>query len=121
MYDQGGCRVDLGGVKDDMIPDSKQDIKPGFHKSRTHSQQHSIEENDDDVRITVDPRGGGLGWMGGGVEDDMIPDSEQDIKPRFHKSRTHSQQLSVEENDDEVCLTRGEVWGGWGECRVDVG
>ena len=42
-------------------------------------------------------------------EDDMIPDSEQDIKPRFHKSRTHSQQHSIEENDDDVCMTKGDV------------
>ncbi|XP_072023725.1 transportin-1-like isoform X2 [Amphiura filiformis] len=35
-------------------------------------------------------------------EDEMIPDSEQDIKPRFHKSRTHSQQHSIEEEDDDV-------------------
>ncbi|XP_072023727.1 transportin-1-like isoform X4 [Amphiura filiformis] len=34
-------------------------------------------------------------------EDEMIPDSEQDIKPRFHKSRTHSQQHSIEEEDDD--------------------
>ncbi|XP_033121326.1 transportin-1-like [Anneissia japonica] len=36
----------------------------------------------------------------GDVEDDeTIPDSEQDIKPRFHKSKTHSQQHT--NNDDE--------------------
>ena len=34
-------------------------------------------------------------------EDEMIPDNEQDIKPRFHKSKTHAQQHSFEE--EEVC------------------
>lgn len=33
-------------------------------------------------------------------EDEMIPDNEQDIKPRFHKSKTHAQQHSFE--DEEV-------------------
>lgn len=32
-------------------------------------------------------------------EDEMIPDKESDIKPRFHKSRTHSNQKS---DDGEV-------------------
>lgn len=31
--------------EDDMIPDNVQDIKPRFHKSKSHTQQHSIEED----------------------------------------------------------------------------
>ena len=37
-------------------------------------------------------------------EDEMIPDKEEDIKPRFHRSRTHAQRHmedNGEENDDE--------------------
>ena len=56
-----------GGVEDDMTPDSEQDIKSRFHKSRMHSQQHS---NNDDVCMTQGG-GGGYGGRGGGVEDDM--------------------------------------------------
>ncbi|XP_077981627.1 transportin-1-like isoform X3 [Glandiceps talaboti] len=32
-------------------------------------------------------------------EDETIPDSEQDIKPRFHRSRTHSQQHTEDDED----------------------
>ena len=40
--------------EDEMIPDSEQDIKPRFHRSKTHSQQHSVDEDDqnDDVRYS---------------------------------------------------------------------
>ena len=47
----------------------------------------------------------------GDVDDDeMIPDNEQDIKPRFHKSRTHQQSYAngdkgaegAEEDDEDV-------------------
>ena len=31
-------------------------------------------------------------------EDESVPDSEQDIKPRFHKSKTHS----LKREDSEV-------------------
>lgn len=37
-------------------------------------------------------------------EDEMIPDKEEDIKPRFHRSRTHAQRHmedNEEENEDE--------------------
>ncbi|XP_071849376.1 transportin-1-like [Apostichopus japonicus] len=34
--------------EDDMIPDNVQDIKPRFHKSKSHTQQHSIEEDGED-------------------------------------------------------------------------
>lgn len=34
-------------------------------------------------------------------EDEMIPDREEDIKPRFHKSRTHTQKAEGESNDNE--------------------
>lgn len=47
-------------------------------------------------------------------EDDMIPDNEQDIKPRFHKSKTHAQQHSVEEDDDDagdVSNYSGKIFG----------
>ena len=38
-------------------------------------------------------------------EDESVPDSEQDIKPRFHKSKTHSLkredgEISDDEDDD---------------------
>ncbi|CAG2114485.1 unnamed protein product [Medioppia subpectinata] len=33
-------------------------------------------------------------------EDEMIPDKEEDIKPRFHRSRTHAQR-HMEDNDEE--------------------
>lgn len=33
-------------------------------------------------------------------EDEMIPDKEEDIKPRFHKSRTHSQRHSHRSMED---------------------
>lgn len=39
-------------------------------------------------------------------EDEMIPDKEEDIKPRFHKSRTHTQrhsQRSMEDGTDGEC------------------
>ncbi|KAJ8309625.1 hypothetical protein KUTeg_012832 [Tegillarca granosa] len=35
-------------------------------------------------------------------EDEMIPDKESDIKPRFHKSRTHSQKHQDADGDGEV-------------------
>lgn len=31
-----------------MIPDKEEDIKPRFHKSKTHSQKHTDEAADDD-------------------------------------------------------------------------
>lgn len=34
-------------------------------------------------------------------EDEMIPDREEDIKPRFHKSRTHTQKGEGQEHDDD--------------------
>jgi transportin-1 len=34
-------------------------------------------------------------------EDEMIPDKEEDIRPRFHKSKTHSHKHSGEENGEE--------------------
>ena len=30
-------------------------------------------------------------YQGDVDDDEMIPDNEQDIKPRFHKSKTHQQ------------------------------
>lgn len=33
-------------------------------------------------------------------EDESVPDSDQDIKPRFHKSKTHS----LKREDGEVTL-----------------
>ncbi|XP_021370762.1 transportin-1-like isoform X2 [Mizuhopecten yessoensis] len=35
-------------------------------------------------------------------EDEMVPDKESDIKPRFHKSRTHSQKHQDGEEDGEL-------------------
>uniref|UniRef100_A0A6B2EC29 Transportin-1 n=1 Tax=Phlebotomus kandelakii TaxID=1109342 RepID=A0A6B2EC29_9DIPT len=35
-------------------------------------------------------------------EDEMIPDREEDIRPRFHKSRTHTLKSSQDENGDNV-------------------
>lgn len=43
---------------------------------------NSVEGNDIN-RILIDPQGDV-------EEDEMIPDREQDIRPRFHKSRTHT-------------------------------
>ncbi|XP_071494400.1 transportin-1-like [Diadema antillarum] len=40
-------------------------------------------------------------------EDEMIPDNEQDIKPRFHKSKTHSQQHSFEEEEGDSASDYG--------------
>jgi hypothetical protein len=34
-------------------------------------------------------------------EDEMIPDREEDIRPRFHKSRTHTIKHSEEKGDEE--------------------
>jgi transportin-1 len=34
-------------------------------------------------------------------EDEMIPDREEDIRPRFHKSRTHTIKHSEENGDEE--------------------
>lgn len=34
-------------------------------------------------------------------EDEMIPDKEEDIKPRFHRSRTHSQKHMGGDNEEE--------------------
>lgn len=39
-------------------------------------------------------------FQGDVEEDEMIPDKESDIKPRFHKSRTHSQKY--QEGAEEV-------------------
>lgn len=41
-------------------------------------------------------------WQGDIEEDEAIPDSEQDIRPRFHRSRTMAQQNEEDgiENDD---------------------
>ena len=33
-------------------------------------------------------------------EDEMIPDKEEDIKPRFHRSKTHTQKHNDEGGDD---------------------
>ena len=45
-------------------------------------------------------------FQGDVEEDEMIPDKESDIKPRFHKSRTHSQkyQEGAEEVPVNVCF-----------------
>ena len=43
---------------------------------------NSVKENDIN-RILIDSQGDV-------EEDEMIPDREQDIRPRFHKSRTHT-------------------------------
>lgn len=47
--------------------------------------------------------------MKGDVEDDAnVPDKDEDIKPRFHKSKTHGGKIESERDlnstDDEVCL-----------------
>ncbi|KDR06564.1 Transportin-1 [Zootermopsis nevadensis] len=43
-----------------------------------------------------------LNWQQGDVEEDeMIPDREEDIRPRFHKSRTHTIK-HAEENGEEI-------------------
>lgn len=50
-------------------------------------------------------------------EDEMIPDSEQDIKPRFHKSKSHTQQHSIEEDgedsDDDYGLDDDDALSDW--------
>lgn len=43
-------------------------------------------------------------WQGDVEEDEAIPDSEQDIRPRFHRSRTVAQQHEedgIEDDDDD--------------------
>ena len=45
-------------------------------------------------------------WFQADNEDDeSVPDSEQDIRPRFHKSKTHSQQHE-QLQDGEVAVRR---------------
>uniref|UniRef100_A0A673GSL2 Transportin-1 n=1 Tax=Sinocyclocheilus rhinocerous TaxID=307959 RepID=A0A673GSL2_9TELE len=50
-------------------------------------------------------------------EDEAIPDNEQDIRPRFHRSRTVAQQHeggdSIEEDDDEDDLDDDETISDW--------
>ncbi|KAG1702063.1 Transportin-1 [Nymphon striatum] len=41
-------------------------------------------------------------------EDEMIPDKEEDIKPRFHKSKTHSQKHSEGASDGDDDSENGE-------------
>lgn len=70
--------------EDEAVPDSEQDIKPRFHKSRTVTLPHEAErpdgsedaedDDDDDAlsdwNLSVWPRqegGGVLGWWGGGA------------------------------------------------------
>jgi len=43
-------------------------------------------------------------WQGDVEEDEAIPDSEQDIRPRFHRSRTVAQKHEedgIEDRDDD--------------------
>ena len=40
-------------------------------------------------------------------DDESVPDSEQDIRPRFHKSKTHSQQ---HEADGEIDVRSWSKW-----------
>lgn len=43
-------------------------------------------------------------WQGDVEEDEAIPDSEQDIRPRFHRSKTVAQQHEedgIEDDDDD--------------------
>lgn len=47
------------------------------------------------------------GVQGDVEEDDMIPDREQDIRPRFHKSRTHT--LHREGADGRPTNADGEI------------
>jgi len=35
-------------------------------------------------------------------EDEMIPDKEEDIKPRFHRSKTHTQKHNSKENEEVI-------------------
>ena len=45
-----------------------------------------------------------LFWQVDNEDDESVPDSDQDIKPRFHKSKTHSLQhedQSGEGSDDD--------------------
>ena len=42
-------------------------------------------------------------FQGDVEEDEMIPDKESDIKPRFHKSRTHS---NTKHDEGEVARTK---------------
>ncbi|KAH9493152.1 Transportin-1 [Bulinus truncatus] len=48
-------------------------------------------------------------------EDEMIPDKESDIKPRFHKSRTHSNQKhdEGEEGDDDESYDDDDSLSDW--------
>lgn len=34
------CSIQADNEDDEAVPDSEQDIRPRFHKSKTHSQQH---------------------------------------------------------------------------------
>uniref|UniRef100_U5EWX2 Putative nuclear transport receptor karyopherin-beta2/transportin importin beta superfamily n=1 Tax=Corethrella appendiculata TaxID=1370023 RepID=U5EWX2_9DIPT len=45
-------------------------------------------------------------------EDEMIPDREEDIKPRFHKSRTHSVKAGNSNSTDAPSAGGGDVGGG---------
>lgn len=54
----------------------------------------------------------------GDVDDDeQVPDNEQDIKPRFHKSKTHQQAYSNGENheddDDDDDDMDDEAYADW--------
>jgi len=63
-------------------------------------------------------------------EDEAVPDSEQDIKPRFHKSRTvtlqhegvegeEGEDIDEDDDDDDDTLSDWnlrEWWRGWGAC-----
>ena len=44
------CHVQADNEDDEAVPDSEQDIRPRFHKSKTHSQQHD-QDGAIDVRI----------------------------------------------------------------------
>lgn len=43
-----------------------------------------------------------VSYKGDVEEDDMVPDKESDIKPRFHKSKSHTQKHT--EGGDAVCI-----------------
>lgn len=44
------CLLQADTEDDEAVPDSEQDIRPRFHKSKTHSQQHEQQDGEIDVR-----------------------------------------------------------------------
>lgn len=57
-------------------------------------------------------------------EDETIPDSEQDIRPRFHRSRTVAQQheedgIEEEDDDDDDEIDDDDTISDWNLSKLD--